>query len=163
MKNKRYLFLSNDNKEVVDFCGLIKRKHWFRRKGTIPFRFYHHHLVKEVWVPAKATAVHAGVFAELTALEDFYLDSGNVTLFEGSLPDHKVTIHLPLDASCRSILQAYDWHADNTVGTGFASILWHVQKGKARLHLTLEEDCCELPEFFTHLPPDIIIESKAGD
>lgn len=160
MKAKRYIFVINKNKEIIRFCGLVKRKLWFRRKGTLPYLFWHHHLVKEVWLPENATAVHAGVFAELIALEDIYIPN-HITLFEGCLPDHKVTIHRSLDTSCYEVLQAYDWQADNTAGTGFASILWHVQNGKARLHLTLKEDCCEETERCWPAAVDITMDGKA--
>lgn len=135
MKAKHYIFVTNEAKEVVRFCGLVKRKLWFRRKGTLPFLFFHDHLVKEVWLPENVTAVSAGVFAKLTALEHIHLPNSDVTLFEGALPDHKVTIHVPCDVACRKTLSAYSWHADDHVGTGFNSILWHVKKGKAQLKI----------------------------
>lgn len=161
MKAKRYIFVINKNKEIVRFCGLVKRKLWFRRKGTLPYLFWHHHLVKEVWLPENASAVHDGVFTGLTALEDIHLPNSDITLFEGALPDHKVTLHLPCDVFCRRVLQAYDWHADNESGTDFASILWHVQNGKARLHLTLKEDCCEETERCWPFAVDITMDGKA--
>ena len=67
--------------------------------------------MKEVWLPENVTAVRAGVFAKLTALEDIHLPNSNVTLFDGALPDHKVTIHVPCDVACRKTLSAYDWYA----------------------------------------------------
>ena len=161
MKAEHYIFVTNENKEVVRFCGQVKKKEWLRRKGMLPYLFWHHHLVKEVWLPENAIAVHAGVFTELTALEDIHLPTSDITLFEGCLPDHKVTIHLPFDASCREGLRAYDWQAEHTVGSGFASILWHVQNGKARLHLTPEADCCEVTERCWPVSVDITMDGKA--
>lgn len=162
MKTKRYIFVTNEKHEVVSFTGLVKKKIiWPRRNLAVPYLFWHHHLVKDVWMLEHATAVHPGVFTELTALEDLYLPHGDITLMEGCLPDHKVTVHVPCNEDCYTALMEYDWNTDNPSGTGFSSILWYAQKGKVRLHLTFEKDCCEVPELCWPVAVDITMNGKA--
>ena len=107
---------TNENNEVIWFCDIIKKRIWPRRDLLVPYLFWHQHLVKEVCLPEHTTAVHTGVFSKLTALEDLYLSNGKVTLFEGCLPDHKVTIHVPFNEDCQTALMEYDWNADTLSG-----------------------------------------------
>lgn len=154
-----YHYYTNEEGEVTRFLGSVMKEIPPRPDLLTPYVYWLPPLVKKVLM-IDAKAVHPGVFTELSNLEDLYLPNPNITLAEGSLPDHMVTLHVPYDESCREILRDYVRYTNGFRKPGFCSILWHALQGKAKLNLILEDDCCDAREFHCPIPFDMTIDTN---